>query len=99
KPECSLVFHKTRRLEGQRLTDLRYPEIPEVIDIGDFIRRGSVLIHTSSILFRRSEFELIEPFYTAVVIDKYIILNTGARGKFGYLPEYMSVYRIHGNGI
>lgn len=96
---CSLVFHKVAKLSNGSEEKAKFPEIASIIDVGEFISRGSVMIHTSTILLRSTCLDFSDKYESSVVGDKYLILKLGSRGKFGYLPEYMSVYRIHDRGI
>src|SRR5690606_32546671 len=99
QPTCAFSFHKVSRLVDGVLKNPLFPALAEVLDIEDFITRGKIMIHTSTIVFRQSLLELDQGFFESVVGDKFIILNLGAKGKIGYVPRYMSVYRIHDGGI
>ncbi len=96
---CSLVFHKVSKLTSRGLVNIRFPDIGSLIDVGEFITRGGVMIHTSTILLRSNFLTFTDTFEYSIVGDKYLILRLGAQGKFGFLPEYLSVYRVHDQGI
>jgi len=101
-PEWAMCFHPTRCLyEGGAATGPEFT--PEKWDrpeatILDLFERN--FMATSSVMYRHGLFGELPEWFTEVVIGDWVlhILNA-VHGNIGYLPEPMSVYRIHGGGI
>lgn len=69
-----------------------------VYDLYDYAEDG--FIHTSSILFRNYGFENFPRYLQkAYAGDSIIILSIAQQGLVNYIPEVMSVYRLHETGI
>lgn len=100
-PEWAMCFHPTRCLYESGATGPEFT--PEKWDrpeatIHDLFERN--FMATSSVMFRHGLYDELPDWFTEVVIGDWVlhILNA-VHGKIGYLPEPMSVYRIHAGGI
>ena len=55
---------------------------------------------TSAVMFRNHLFGPFPEWFSDVIIGDWVIhILNAAHGKIGFLPEPMSVYRIHAGGI
>ena len=86
----SFPFNKDKRYSGG--------SHDEVYTIEDYITRD--FFHSSSIVYRRSSLKPFPGWYrNAFGGDYFLVLLLGINGRFHYINESMSVYRIHGKSI
>lgn len=100
-PDCSICFHDTEvLLPDGTLCDVNYtrPDHPPFTTIEDLFKTN--FIATCSAMLRRSAVPEIPAWYTSSPWEDWpLYLLFAERGKIGYLPEPMGVYRSHGRGL
>jgi glycosyltransferase involved in cell wall biosynthesis len=100
-PEWAMCFHPARCVFEDGLTEpTLYPENwqrPEA-SLVDLLDRN--FMATGSVMFRNRLFSEVPAWFTGLQIGDWPlhILNA-AHGTIGFLPDVMSVYRIHAGGI
>ena len=100
-PEQSCCFHDVLVLEDKTGVTRSYPiKVRQAeYSLKEFIE-GHAAPHTSSIFFRNGLIgEFPDWFYCLAFADKPLLVLLGERGTIGFLPEVMSVYRVHQGGI
>jgi glycosyltransferase involved in cell wall biosynthesis len=102
-PDCSMCFHNARLVfedgsEPPRLSH-RNEEMQPFYDVTHLLREN--FIQTASIFYRRSTLVYPPPpwWYRMTVGDWPLLLLVSEHGPIGYLPETMSVYRLHEGGV
>jgi glycosyltransferase involved in cell wall biosynthesis len=98
-PECSGCCSDAFLLDeatGGRTLHRPYGEQP-LYRFGDFLNGNMVC--TPTVMYRRGLFGDFPAWYSQVPSGDWVIhlLNT-LSGPYGYLPEPMAVYRVHGGG-
>jgi|RhiMethySRZTD1v2_1073278.scaffolds.fasta_scaffold40432_5 glycosyltransferase involved in cell wall biosynthesis len=102
-PECSMCFHnalvvKEGSPESSQPAHANDRMLP-LYDVYDLLRE--MFICTATIAFRRSA--LVQPppswWYRMPMGDWPLALLVTQNGRVGYLPDTMSVYRMHSGGI
>jgi glycosyltransferase involved in cell wall biosynthesis len=100
-PECGFCFHNVRLLfeeprEGPDVL-LNGPQQKEFSTIEDLFYRNFVA--TGSVMFRRKLIRRFPGWFRGALFGDWPLHMLNARrGRIGYLPEVMGVYRIHGGG-
>lgn len=99
-PEYSLCFHNALKLYQN---EEREPELFGQYEKQDYSQRDIIhewLIPTASVVFRNVflDRKVPEHFYTAPIGDFPLFLYLGEFGKYHYLDETMSVYRVLSTG-
>jgi glycosyltransferase involved in cell wall biosynthesis len=102
-PECSMCFHNALLVhEGGDPPPRSWygdDQMRPFYDMNDLLREN--FIQTASIVYRRSA--LVEPpppwWYRMPVGDWPLFVLVAQNGLIGYLPETMSVYRLHEGGV
>jgi glycosyltransferase involved in cell wall biosynthesis len=95
-----ICFHRVYELQDQilALSDFNTSEKEESYTIED-LSKGNI-IHTPSVIFRNRLIEKFPDWFLHSPINDYVLHMLNARhGKIKYLPEPMSVYRKHNQGI
>lgn len=101
-PDCSLSFHNVLTLEdgasapGRRVYEKEMQAFYEAADVvaGNFI-------YTPSVMYARAALPHPLPawYYRMPFLDWPTFVLIAQKGRLGYLPDTMSVYRIHAGGI
>ena len=104
EPGCALGFHKTIERKGAvpgEMADDDPFEGEKVFSIEEIMSTvGKLTLHTSNVMFRREYLETIPGwFYTVPFLDVPLFTYVGSFGKVAFLPETLSVYRIHERGM
>lgn len=102
RPDFSLCFHRTRveyeAASPARTSPLVAAHAKTELTLDDVTREWSIA--TASVVFRR-EFlgELPGWAHDSVVVDLPVFALLASRGRVGYLPEEMAVYRVNAGGV
>lgn len=96
-PDFALCSHHTYTLLGEHL-DKNMEMEQDVLTIQDLIIKDWGLL-TASIFFRKDAHKVPEWYYTVKNGDYALQLIVSLSGKIKMLPDYMAVYRKHGEGI
>ena len=101
-PEYSFIFHDCEILDqktGEKILRVGNRQIDEVVDLESIILENNV--PTASILHRNVlNFSLFPPWYLTVSKGDYaLVILLSERGLGKYLPDVMSVYRVHIGGV
>jgi glycosyltransferase involved in cell wall biosynthesis len=94
--DWTVCFHRVRCVhEDGSQPDFVFPRTPpgEVLSIDDILRRN--FIQTCSVVYRRVIDELPAWLTVLKLGDWPLHILHADRGKIGFLPEQMAVYRIH----
>ena len=107
-PECTICFHPVNvHYETKEKCDEFFPT-PRMrfnkttLELVDLLKRN--FIQTNSVMYRwrfnkKETFESLWPIKDFLPGDWYLHLLHAEIGKIGFLPDIMSVYRKHTNGI
>lgn len=99
-PEFNLCFHNVQIIGDVRASNTAYPPLrKKYIDCYDFL--SGDYAHTNSVVVRNTR-NLFAPVINRQVVggDSILFLLPLLNGGYGYfLPEVMSVYRVHSGGI
>ncbi len=94
-----LSFHRSLLLKGDKKEVFKIPDDQYSFKFSDLIGKNN-FIATCSVVFRKpKDFQIPDWFYSLPFADLalyYLIVN---EGEMYCLPEFMSVYRIHDNGL
>ncbi len=98
-PETAVCFHPVRTIwEDGRIEEEDFPPVVwrDDLSLDTLIRRN--FIQTNSVVYRRL------PHYRAIPadvmpLDHYLMVRHAFSGKIAMLPETMSVYRRHSQGM
>ncbi|MBB6130766.1 glycosyltransferase family 2 protein [Mucilaginibacter lappiensis] len=99
--DCNLVSHRVHVFDDETKTmseeALNNPEITVKRTLEDLALLGNFM-HTPSVMFRNNI--VFSPKLFQGVIGDYVVwfLN-GEKGKYGYIPDYMAVYRTWAGGV
>ncbi len=101
-PEYSFCFHNAMVLKqstGEEYLFIRNREIDEIVDLKSVIIKHNA--STASLLFRKNSKPDTLPswFYKTSKGDYALVILLAKQGLGKYLPEAMSVYRIHTGGV
>jgi glycosyltransferase involved in cell wall biosynthesis len=100
-PDCTISFHQTEVLLPDRTlceTNYTQPGQPPFASIDALFETN--FIATCSAMLRRSAVPKIPDWYrTSRWEDWPLYLLFADRGRIGYLPEAMGIYRSHGRGL
>lgn len=96
-PDFALCSHHTYTLTGEHL-DQNMEMEQDVLTIQDLIIKDWGLL-TASIFFRKDAHKVPEWYYTVKNGDYALQLIVSLSGKIKMLPDYMAIYRKHGEGI
>ena len=101
-PDCSMVFSRTKTLKDGKTGLLKYQDrLPGKMRGEDFasIHDGSVIANFSSTMFRRDLIaSLPDALYEGRISEVSLPFHLERFGPIGYIPEALSVYRIHSGG-
>lgn len=98
--DYSLCFHYTQEIYENGVNGKIYGKNGRRIDFNVSDTFSPIAIfHTSSIVFRRSAFQLTDWFSLVVSADMALFSIVSAKGKLRCIPEIMSVYRKHEGGL
>ncbi|MGM1429682.1 glycosyltransferase family 2 protein [Sphingobacterium lactis] len=98
--DCNLVYHRVYVLqEDGKLTpeDLNSSNISLKRTLEDLVKNGNFM-HTPSVMYRNN-IQIPKEIFTDKIGDYVLWFLNGQKGKFGYLPDFMSVYRLWGGSI
>lgn len=95
-PEYSLCFHDALIRDGKKTLYQYVNKNENIFKTEDLFERH--FIPTSSMFFRNS-LQLPSWYDKIQSGDKVLLFLISLKGAFKYLPEVMSVYRIHSGGI
>lgn len=102
-PECSMCFHDALVVHEAGSQPPRLSCGPDPMrpfyDVNDLLREN--FIQTASIFYRRSALPDPPPpwWYRMPIGDWPLLVLIARNGLVGYLPETMSVYRLHEGGV
>jgi glycosyltransferase involved in cell wall biosynthesis len=99
--ECSICFHQTQvLLANGTLCDENYtrPDQPPLTSI-EALFETNFIATCSAMLRRRAVPEIPDWYVTSPWEDWPLYLLVADRGRIGYLPGAMAVYRSHGSGL
>ena len=100
--DCNLVYHRVMVYDEEAKVfskeTLNHEEIETKRTLETLTLSGNFM-HTPSVVFRNN-IDVQSKLFDGNVVGDYILwfLN-GEKGLYGYLPEYMAVYRIWNGGI
>lgn len=99
-PEWAMCFHPARTVYDDGRPEHFYPEEQpkDVSTIYDLFVKD--FMATSSVLFRNRLFKKLPDWFPDIIVGDWAlhILNA-EHGTIGFLPEPMSVYRVHQGGV
>ena len=96
--DFSMVFHDIEVRKGTKLEASGNKLTKDVFDLYDYAREG--FVHTSTILYRNFGYENMPKYMNDCYAgDSVLIIAIAKRGLIKYIPEVMSVYRLHETGI
>jgi glycosyltransferase involved in cell wall biosynthesis len=101
-PDYVFCFHNAKFLrDNGEVGYLRdnHKDEKDTYDFVDFCQHGVESAHTSSYFFRNNLLKFPPEFYKAGLADWPIKVLISEHGKTKYLPDVMSVYRIHSGGV
>ncbi len=103
-PGCSLCYHKTAERKGAEPPEGGEGDRGEEEGLTSIERImstvGRLTLHTSNCMFRREYLNSIPQwFYTVPFLDVPLFTYVGSFGKIGFIPETLSVYRVHEKGM
>ncbi len=97
--KCKLCFHRSYLLKGNKKEIFNIPENQSYFRIIDLISKNN-FIATSSVIYRKPEnFQIPEWFCDLPFADIALYYLVVKDGYIYCLPEFMSAYRIHENGL
>lgn len=102
RPDFSLCFHRTRveyeATSSVRASPLVAAHAKTELTLDDVTREWSIA--TASVVFRHELMrELPGWVHDSVVVDLPVFALLASRGRVGYLPEEMAVYRVNTGGV
>ncbi len=101
RPDCSICFHRTEWRNDKGGTVHVFPDfqVPQPLRLRNMLTLRNVM-NTSSIMFRRNAIGQLPPGFDSLEMGDYPLQILLARsGDAAYIPEVMSVYRIHAGGV
>ena len=101
KPDFSACFHNAKIIyfDNEKIEILNPEDQKMVLDVDDFIGEDEIwFMATSAVMFRNCIDHYPDWFIKSISgdIPRYIMLVK--KGKIGYIPDIMSVYRKHWQG-
>ena len=102
RPDFSLCFHRTRvEYEAAslvRTSPLVASHAKTELTLDDVTREWSIA--TASVVFRCEHLRKLPGWvHDSVVVDLPVFALLASRGRVGYLPEEMAVYRVNAGGV
>jgi len=102
--ECSVCFHDGYRCDSEGKTwvkkEDRVADEVSVFDSSWLYSQGGNPFLTSTCIFRRETIsEIPKWFYEVPFLDYALHMHNAGKGKIGFIPEKLSVYRIHSGGM
>jgi glycosyltransferase involved in cell wall biosynthesis len=97
---CGAYTHKIRQADGGQWEPagrVGPPAVKECYGLEDLILDYS--FHTSSVLLRKEVVRFPDWFQDQYCADRPLYLLCAEQGPVGFIPEVMSVYRLHGTGV
>jgi len=92
--DCKRIYENMERKENLRVGKRKIEHEPDLISV---INENNIA--TASIVFKNLE-GIMPPYWKKTTKGDYALMLTIAeKGKLKYLPEVMSVYRVHDKGI
>lgn len=100
-PDCALCFHPVTFVDrdGQPTGQVYSMDLPDSVTLRDFLGHPWTPIHINSVLFRSSAFSRPAWIERLAMGDWPLLALALRHGKGGRLPDPMSVYRLHEEGI
>jgi glycosyltransferase involved in cell wall biosynthesis len=102
-PECVLCFHNVVIFSDDESViggEALYcpPDLPEICGSEDLLQE--MFINSSSVVLRNGVFKEFPALGTDLALGDWpLYLWLSSFGKLGYIPEVMSAYRKHGEGL
>jgi glycosyltransferase involved in cell wall biosynthesis len=102
--ECSFCFHRTIRLDEASGRVAVYPQFDAGTEFGPFtpnqLARGNFIGGLSTCMYRREVIaNLGQGLWNLKVREWPFNIVVAQQGLIGYVPEIMSIYRVHPSGI
>lgn len=102
RPDFSLCFHGARveyeAAWAGRATPIRAVHAKTELTLDDITREWAMA--TASVVFRREHLKALPGWvHESVVVDLPAFALLASRGRVGYLPGEMAVYRVHAGGV
>jgi len=100
-PECSISFHKVKRVNGEnnKIIDI-YPKFHGNKVFSKIDLYWKCFIQTCSVVYRNQNIaDFYEKINSLSIEDWPLFVFLAQAGDIGFLDETMSVYRIHSGGI
>lgn len=99
--DCNLVYHRVMLYDEDSKIftkeNLNKEEFTLKRDLETLTLDGNFM-HTPSVVFRNN-IDFDSPLFRGVVGDYILWYLNGEKGLFGYIPDYMAVYRIWNGGV
>lgn len=99
--DCNLVYHRVMLYnEDTKVFSKEVLNLEEQLqkrDLRRFTLEGNFM-HTPSVVFRNN-IDYQSPLLKEVIGDYVLWYLNGEKGLFGYIPDYMAVYRISQSGV
>ncbi|WP_407483515.1 glycosyltransferase [Elizabethkingia meningoseptica] len=99
--DCNLVYHRSEVLDEEsgkiELETLNNPDFTMKRDLNYLALNGNFM-HTATVLYRNN-FSLPQHLFKGVIGDYILWFLNGEKGKYGYIPDIMSVYRFWGGSV
>ncbi|WP_166332755.1 glycosyltransferase [Sphingobacterium chungjuense] len=99
--DCNLVYHRVMLYDEDSKLFTKEHLNKEDFTLKrnlDTLTRDGNFIHTPSVVFRNN-INFDSPLFNGVVGDYILWYLNGEKGLYGYLPDYMAVYRIWNGGV
>jgi len=105
-PECIMCFHNVVVFEEEEVANLAGggeslfcpPDLPEICGVEELLQ--DMFINSSSVVCRNGMFKEFPTWLLDLAVGDWpFFLWACSFGKLGYLPDVMSVYRKHSDGL
>ena len=96
---CSAVFHNYNILNENKLIPFKHQKL-----IKDYVFNIDAIlddwfIQTATLVFRKSVLDSNKRISDLHSFDRTLVYDCALNGNIGFINNYMSVYRVHANGI
>lgn len=103
-PDYSICFHPVKvTFTDHSKADFPYPATKDtsLFTLKNLLRKNYMQTNSVMYRWRFGEHDPIQPYgyYTVVPADWYLHILHAQKGKIGFLPDIMSIYRRHENGM
>lgn len=103
-PECSFCFHRIIRHDEVSDDASAYPQFPSTDSSNFFtahqLATGNFIGGFSTCTYRKNTVASLDPGIWKLKVREWMFnIAVAAKGPIGYLPEIMSIYRVHEGGI